>query len=202
MTASTGTCTATYTQAGNSTYAAAPTVTNSTTATNAAPSPTFTLSSPTGAQTVQPGASAQYTIIATAQNGTFSGSITFTANGVPTGATATFNPNSVTPGSLSASSTLTIQVPATSAALMNRGSPWPLAAPVLAVIGIFFLPGKRRRRWFTLAILLLASLGGFTAFTACGGGFGFTAPAQTYTVTVTGTSGAVQQSTTVQLTVE
>jgi hypothetical protein len=50
--------------------------------------------------------------------------------------------------------------------------------------------------------LAVASLGAFAALTACGGGFGLTGPAQTYTVTVTGTSGAEQQTTTVQLTVE
>ena len=78
----------------------------------------------------------------------------------------------------------------------------PLAAPALAILSLLFLPGKRRRRWTTLALLLLASLGAFTALTACGGGFALTQPAQTYTITVTGTSGADVQSTTVQLTVQ
>jgi hypothetical protein len=66
-------------------------------------------------------------------------------------------------------------------------------------------PGKKRRRWITLAVLAIASLGALSAFTACGGGFGLVVPqskAATYTLTITGTSGSVQQSTTVQLTVE
>jgi hypothetical protein len=88
------------------------------------------------------------------------------------------------------------------AALIPKESPWPLAAPALALIGFFFLPSKRRRRWITLAVLLLASLGAFTALTACGGGFGMTAPATSYNITITGTSGTVQQTTSVQLTVE
>jgi spermidine/putrescine-binding protein len=80
---------------------------------------------------------------------------------------------------------------------------WPLAAPALAALGLFFIPGKRRRRWITMAVLLLASFGAVTAMTGCGGGFAIPmAPAQTNTVTVTGTSGAVQQTTTVQLTVQ
>jgi hypothetical protein len=54
-----------------------------------------------------------------------------------------------------------------------------------------------------MAVLLLASFGAVTAMTGCGGGFAIPmAPAQTNTVTVTGTSGAVQQTTTVQLTVQ
>jgi N-acetylneuraminic acid mutarotase len=204
MTAATGTCTVTYTQAGNSTYAAAPTVTSSTTATNAAPAPTFTLGSPTGAQTVQPGASAQYTIIATAQNGTFSGSVALSASGLPSGATAMFSPASVVPGSTSANSTLTIQTPAQARVEPARDPRWPLAVPALALVGFFFLPGKRRRRWTSMALLLIASLGVSTALTACGGGFGLVtaAPATNYNITVTGTSGSVVQTTTVQLTIE
>jgi len=84
----------------------------------------------------------------------------------------------------------------------RHNSAWPLAAPALAIIGLLFLPGNRRRRWITLALLLFASLGAFTALTACGGGFALTQPAQTYTITVTGTSGSDVQSTTVQLTVQ
>jgi hypothetical protein len=64
------------------------------------------------------------------------------------------------------------------------------------------VPGRRRRRWITLALLLFASLGAFTALTACGGGFGYTPPPQSYSITVTGTSGTEVQTTTVQLTVQ
>jgi hypothetical protein len=75
---------------------------------------------------------------------------------------------------------------------------------VLALIGLFFLPVKKRRRWITMALLLFASLGAFTALTGCGGGFGLVRviPPASYTITVTGTSGAEQQITTVQLTVQ
>jgi hypothetical protein len=66
------------------------------------------------------------------------------------------------------------------------------------------VPGKRRRRWITLAVLLLASLTAVAALSGCGGGFGLAtvAPPASYNVTVTGTSGADIQTTTVQLTVE
>jgi hypothetical protein len=67
---------------------------------------------------------------------------------------------------------------------------------------MFLLPGKRRRRWITLTLLLFASLGAFTTLSACGGGFSLTRQPQTYSITVTGTSGADVQSTTVQLTVK
>jgi hypothetical protein len=75
---------------------------------------------------------------------------------------------------------------------------------VLALIGIFFLPGKRSRCWITMGILLLASLGAVTALTGCGGGFGLVKviTPTSYNITVTGTSGSELQTTTVQLTVQ
>jgi len=164
--------------------------------------PSFTISSSTSAQTIQPGGTATYTISATAQNGAFTNPVTLSASGLPAGATASFSPASITPGNSSASSTLSIQTASTTEAAHSRTFGLPLAVPALAILGFFFLPGKRRRRWITLALLLFASLGAFTALTACGGGFSLTPASQTYTVTVTGTSGTDVQSTTVKLTVQ
>ena len=166
------------------------------------PPPNFTIGSSSGAQTIQQGGTATYTITVTAQNGTFSNAVALSASGLPTGATGTFTPPSVTPGSSSATSTLSIQTASTATASVRHSPAWPLAGSALAMISLLFLPGKRRRRWITTAILLIASLGAFTALTACGGGFALTQPAQSYTVTVTGTSGTDVQTTTVQLTVQ
>ena len=166
--------------------------------------PNFTVASPTGAQTVQPGGAATYTVNITPVNGSFTSVVTLTVSGMPAGATATFVPASVTPGSAGATSQLTIQTAATKAEAVPV-SPWPLALPTLSLIGLFFLPGKRHRRWITLGVLLAASLGAVAALSGCGGGFGLanvTQTPQSYTVTVTGTSGTDIQTTTVQLTVE
>jgi N-acetylneuraminic acid mutarotase len=167
-----------------------------------APVPTFTISSTTAPQIIQRGGTAQFTITATAQNGTFSNPVTLIASGLPTGAIATFTPPSVTPGSSSANSTLSIQTGTTAtAAVSGHNSSWPFATSALAVIGLCLVPGKRRR-WITMALLLIASLGALTGLTACGGGFAFIAPSQSYSITVTGTSGTEVQTTTVQLTVQ
>jgi hypothetical protein len=163
--------------------------------------PTFTVSSITGPQTISSGGAATYTITVTPQNGAFNNAVTLAASGLPSTATATFQPSSVTPGSSPANSTLTIQTGTVQTAAARLG--WPLAMPALAALGLFFLPGKRRRRWITMTVLLLASFGAVTAMTGCGGGFSIPmTPAQTYTVTITAASGTVQQTTTVQLTVE
>jgi sugar lactone lactonase YvrE len=166
------------------------------------PAPSFTIISSTSAQTVQPGGAVQYTITASAQNGTFPGSVSLAASGLPTGATATFMPTSITPGNSSANSTLSIQTGSAIAAAAAHGSSWPFATSALAVIGLCLVPGRRRRRWITPALLLIASLSAFTALTACGGGFGYATPPHSYTITVTGTSGTDVQTTTVQLTVQ
>ena len=165
------------------------------------PAPSFTVSSSTPSQTVAPGGTATYSIAVTPQNGAFTSAVTLSASGLPTGATATFAPSSVTPGGAAASSTLTIQTAATTTTASNLT--WPLAAPALAALGLFFLPGKRRRRWITLCLLLFASLGALTALSGCGGGFALPTPANVnYNITITATSGSESQTTTVVLTVQ
>jgi trimeric autotransporter adhesin len=165
------------------------------------PPPTFTITSSTTAQTVQPGGSAQYSITVTPQNGAYSNPVTLSATGLPTGATATFSSASLTPGSSAATAQLTIQTAATTPVTAGIRSAWPLALSILPLFGMLFGVRKLRRRWLTLAILLIASLGALTALSGCGGGFGLTTSTN-YAITVTGTSGNLQQSTTVQLTVQ
>jgi hypothetical protein len=164
--------------------------------------PTFTISSSTAPQTIQPGGTAQYMITATAQNGTFSNPVTLSASGLPASYIATFTPASITPGSSSANSTLSIQTGTATTASARPSSAWPFATSALALIGLCFVPGRRRRPWITLALLLIASLGALVGITACGGGFAVIAPPQSYSITVTGTSGTDVQTTTVQLTVQ
>jgi hypothetical protein len=152
-------------------------------------------------QTVLPGASTTFAVTVSSVGGTFTNPVALTVSGLPAGATGTFSSPSVTPGSTGAPSTLTVQT-SSSTQQTARNTAWPLAAPVLAAVGLFFVPGKRRRRWIALGVLLLASLGTLTALSGCGGGFRFVQTPQTYTLTVTGTSGEDAHSTTVQLTVE
>jgi hypothetical protein len=163
------------------------------------PPPNFTVTGPAGAQTVQAGGTALFTITVAATNGNFPGSVTLSASGLPTGATANFSPATLTPGSASATSQLSIQTagPTASAAIFDFT--WPRT--LLMIPGIMALTaiGRRRKRLFPLLVLLLASLAAATAIGGCGGGFGMTG--STYNITVTGTSGSDQQTTSIQLTV-
>jgi hypothetical protein len=164
------------------------------------PLPSFTISSATGAQTVAPGGSANYTLTVTPQNGAFTSSISFSASGIPSSATASFQPAALTPASSPATTTLTIAIPAATTARNNPA--WHVAVSVLAFLGFLFLPGKRSRRWFAMVMLAAASLSAISALSGCGGGFALTGPAQSYTITVTAAGGGEQQTTTVQLKVQ
>ena len=165
--------------------------------------PDFVVASSIPSLAVPPGGSAQFSITVSAQNGAIIPAVTLSATGLPPGATASFTQSSITPGSTSATTTLAIHTQQTLAGNRDSTPAGTIAAlPSLALLGWFFVPRMQRRRWITVALLLFASLGGVSALTGCAGGFNLIPPAKTYTVTVTATIGAVQQATTVQLTVE
>ena len=77
--------------------------------------PTFTLAVSPDSLTAAQGASASYTVTLTSQNG-FSAAVIPTVSGLPTGATAAFNPASVTPTAAGAKTTLMVTAGASSAA--------------------------------------------------------------------------------------
>jgi len=165
--------------------------------------PDFVVASSTPLQTILPGGSAQFSISVTAQNGATIPAVTLSATGLPPGATASFSQSAITPGSTSATTTLTIHTQQTLAGNKRSTPAWPNSAlPALALLALFFVPRKQRRRWTALGLLLFASLAGVATLTGCGGGFSLIPPAKTYTVTVTASIGSVQQTTTVQLTVQ
>jgi hypothetical protein len=165
--------------------------------------PDFTVSAAPAAETVSHGGLATYQVTVGSVNGDFSNAVALSATGLPTGATATFAPSSVTPGGESEGSVLTIQT-ASLAAQAHRQDGWPWVPEVMLAFCIPLLWWRRRERIWRLGcglLCLLLSVGA-VMLTGCGGGYYSQAPAQTYTITVTGTSGSTQHSTTVTLTVQ
>jgi hypothetical protein len=156
----------------------------------------------------------------------FNSAVALSCSGLPSLATCSVSPTSVTPsGTSSVTATLTIST-AVRSSLPNgfgRRMPWPplaylselaggsrwfwlLAAMILLGLGRF---SKRRGAvrlacpWVALAVTALALMGSL----ACGGGGnGYTdptgTPAGTYQVAVIGTSGTLSHSVTVALTVK
>lgn len=149
-----------------------------------------------------PGQSATLTMTVTPLYGSYSDPITFSATGLPPGATAVFSSDSLTPGSSPVTASLTITDPP----LTSRTDPgFRRIAPVLFAL-VLPLAGLYRRRsaWRSLFMLLLAvvALGSVTELSGCGNSGFFNQAPKTYIITVTGSSGTVQQSTTLTLTVE
>jgi hypothetical protein len=189
----------------------------------------FTISSQTS--TVKPGGSAVFTFTVNPIDGsTFPTAITFTATGLPEGATYTFSPASVTAGQGSTTVTLTVDVPQTQAGInpanlhpnvqaarndktgshrksnpgvASRVAPFALALILLPFAGRMRRTGKHLGRMLSMLLLLVAGIAAVAGISGCGSSSGFFAQQQqNYSVTVTGTSGALTHSATVTLTVE
>ena len=106
--------------------------------------------------------------------------------------------------------TMTIQIPPVTAHSLTSSSPLGGGGKVPAMLSMLLLPlvvnNKLWRRSSTrplMFVLLMAALTGLAAITGCGSGNGFSLEEpQTYTLTVTATSGSLQQTNTVRLTVQ
>jgi hypothetical protein len=193
-----GAATATLTVADN---AASATQTASLTGTGSTAD--FTVTATPVTQTASAGSSVSYTVNVASVSGTFEQVVTLSTGDLPPGATVSFSPASVTPGSVGATSIMTIQTAAL-AALKDDGSiAVPLAAPMLAVVLIAPF-GKRRRALARLSSLLALAVA-VASLPGCGGGFALpqsSTAAPTYTITISGTAGTLQHSASVQLTLQ
>ena len=176
--------------------------------------PTFSLSgsSPTPG-TLSPGQGTTSTITLTSVNG-FNSAVNFTCAVQPTpalGPTCSMNPPSATPAANgTVSSTLKIgTTPSSRSALrVSSAGLYAMWLPIggLAWAGIGLARTRRTRRLLVLPCCLLTA--GVILLTACGGSSSSSqsgssgTPPGNYTVTVTGSSGATQNSTSVTFTVQ
>jgi len=168
------------------------------------------ISSSGGSATVVPGGTAIYQLtVSPSGAAAFPAAVTLTVSGLPTGATYTIAPSTIAAGAGATNVILTIIAPQVFAQLERNGPRFgPRAAPFALALLLLPFIGRTRRskkhlgRVRAVLILLLAGLGA-TSLMGCGSGNGFLGQQQkSYTVTVTGTSGALTHSTTVELTVE
>jgi hypothetical protein len=170
----------------------------------------FTIAAPSPAQTVAPGGVAQFPLNISAIGGDFNTPVVLSVTGLPAGATASFSPAAVTPGTTGAPSTLSVQT-ALTGALTVPGRPFNPDGHSQWLAALLLAPLLRIRRLrmkfgslpiFARALLLgVLALGSIASMTGCGGGY-FASTAKTVTLTVTGTSGSLQHSTTVNLTIQ
>jgi hypothetical protein len=196
---------------GGDTNFAASTSTAVTVTVQAVPA-SFTLSASPTSLSIKAGATGTTTVSVTPAGG-FAQPVTFACAGLPSEATCTFAPATVTPGAGAVTTTLTVTTTAAQPAVQSRirraGMTGLLAVGSLLLL---LMPGVNRvagwSRWFVL--LFAFAVAG--ALIGCGGGGnsggGRTAPTNpgtpsgTTAVTVTATSGSINQTASLQLTVQ
>ncbi len=160
--------------------------------------------------TVMPGNTASYTLqLAPVGGSTFVGAVALTLTGLPAGATYTVTPPVIAAGSGITTVTVTVNTAKTSASLSSPKGGIGFPKPLVLALFLPLLGTRKLRRALRLQMktsaLMLVVLGVLmvTGMTACGSGSGFFAQApQTYPMTMTGTSGALHHSLTLDLTVQ
>jgi N-acetylneuraminic acid mutarotase len=162
--------------------------------------PSYTVTFSPSSLTITAGQSGTTTVTVTPQNG-FNSTVSFGCSGLPTGATCSFSPASVTPSGAPATTTLTVSTSATSAGLRHN----PLFPAATLAAGLFCF-GFRKRRSRQLLMLLAVCGFGLGLLNGCSGASSSTSGQSTQatssTITVTTTSGSLQQTSSFTLTVQ
>jgi hypothetical protein len=181
--------------------------------------PGYTVTAPQTPFSVGEGGSVQVMVTVPPLGGAFNNVVTLSASGLPQGATATFNPPTVTPGAEGEQTQLTIQLvqAGQKGAGVGPRSSWPSwpswpsspswFAAVACAMGLWLVGATIRRRPLSRIATVLLLAGAISvaalAMNGCNGGFaGLSTPKGDYTVTVTGTSGPLHASTTVTVVVQ
>jgi hypothetical protein len=164
------------------------------------PPPTLSLTASPTSVLIPPGYPGKLIVTAKPQSGSFNNPVSLSCGGLPRGWNCSFSPATLTPGSKTATSALTISSGSSSSAnLSSRRRMGPIYAGWLLSLGIagFTLIGASgRRNQRVLALCTIVGLGVITS--SCGGiGAGDHPPSTAYTVTINGNSGSSHFSTTV-----
>jgi uncharacterized repeat protein (TIGR01451 family) len=171
--------------------------------------PNFILAADATSLIVRRGGSASTTASIYPEGNSFDTAIALTCaiDGPSSRPSCTLSPATLTPGPEHVVSTLTVSAAALSASVtapwFEQGARLFAAGIPLGLLGCVLATSfdKKRRRLWAFGLLLVAAI---VLPVACGGGSGSPPPpvAQSYTVTVTATSGTIQHSANVTVTVQ
>jgi len=192
-------------------YSGDPNFTTSTSATLSISLPSLDFSvavSGPSSLTVSAGSTATYQMAVSPLYGSYPGTVSFTASGLPSGATATFNPTTIAANGGKQTVTLDIQTAAfaklETPSLGRKAAPLALALLLIPFFGVGRLrrQGRRLSKLASLLLLLICTLAGVMMTGCGGGGAAFQQVAQNYTITVTATSGNVQHTVPITLSLQ
>jgi hypothetical protein len=148
------------------------------------------------------GQSGTSTITVTPVNG-FNSAVVFSCSGLPGGTSCAFSPSSVTPQGSVSTSTLKISNSGTAKLIARPGTSLPMASLAIA-LGAFLI--RRRRFSLSTRILLPSALLFLALLSSCGGGGGSPVGNKPIPINavlnITGTSGTLQHSATLNLTIQ
>ncbi len=166
----------------------------------------FTLTAGPASQGGAAGASYTYQVTVDPMYGAYAGTVNFAASGLPSGAAASFSPSSLAANAGKQTVSMAISTSTTSAAVHEPALGRKLGTVALAflLLPLFGARSMRRqgRRLGGFVCLLLLALAGTAAtatLTGCGAQYNAAKTPQSYTITVTATSGSIQHASTVTL---
>jgi hypothetical protein len=174
--------------AGDSTFANSVSTTVPVTVT--VPAMDFSLSSTASSGTVSVGAPATATLTVTSVNG-FTGSVSFTCTGLPSGVSCAFNPAAITPvAGKTITTAVTFTKSATAAASRSALSIFPIITGLLS-LGLF---RKRRSNTIRLVVACGSIACALSLLSGCSGHSSSTGTISTANVTITATSGTLSHN--------
>ena len=204
-----GTVVVTASQAGDATYKPAVSVSQTIIVNASNPAGDFTIvGTGSNSQTVIPGAGVRFTYALAPVNGVYPGQVSFTATGLPPGATYSVSPTTIAANAGPQIVTLTVQ---TASSLAQNHSESTSGAKLLWALLLLPLTrahklrrsGKQMRRMIAMLLFFVAGIVSTLALTGCGSGNGFLGQTpKDYTVTLEATAGSVQHVSTVTLNVQ
>jgi hypothetical protein len=151
------------------------------------------------------------TSVALATSGTFSNPVSLSCANLPAGMACTLSPNQLVPGKGALQSTLTISTDGSASASAERKSSLGLFYAMFLSFGVsgFAFVGTLEKKRMKRMLFLIALIGAVLLASSCGGSpstkpqnLSASVPAGQYTVMINASSGAVQASTSLTVTVQ
>ena len=174
----------------------------------------FSITGSVKTASIKAGATGTYSLSVAPVGGTFTNAVSLSCSGAPSYATCSVSQASVTPGSAAVSFTLSVKTSGkTSQSAQANRQVGPVFAAFLqlqgfGVFGIILVASDRRKKKLYQLVILALLVGALLFMSACAGGTGIASqttnvtPSGTYTITVSGSSGSLQHSLPVTLTVQ